>query len=31
MSRVLDIVLAGIGLVLAAPLLLIAAVAIKLD
>ncbi|MEK6272415.1 MAG: sugar transferase [Actinomycetota bacterium] len=31
MSRVLDTVLAGIGLVLAAPLLLIAAVAIKLD
>jgi lipopolysaccharide/colanic/teichoic acid biosynthesis glycosyltransferase len=31
MSRVLDIVLAGIGLVLAAPLLVIAAVAIKLD
>jgi lipopolysaccharide/colanic/teichoic acid biosynthesis glycosyltransferase len=31
MRRVLDIVLAGIGLVLAAPLLLIAAVAIKLD
>ena len=31
MSRVLDIMLAGIGLVLAAPLLLIAAVAIKLD
>ena len=31
MSRVLDIVLAGIGLVLAAPLLPIAAVAIKLD
>ena len=31
MSRVLEIVLAGIGLVLAAPLLLIAAVAIKLD
>jgi len=31
MSRVLDIVLAGIGLVLAAPVLLIAAVAIKLD
>ena len=31
MSRVQDIVLAGIGLVLAAPLLLIAAVAIKLD
>jgi lipopolysaccharide/colanic/teichoic acid biosynthesis glycosyltransferase len=31
MSRVLDIVLAGVSLVLAAPLLLIAAVAIKLD
>ena len=31
MSRVLDIMLAGIGLVLAAPLLLIAAVAIKFD
>ena len=31
MSRVLDIVFAGIGLVLAAPVLLIAAVAIKLD
>ena len=31
MSRVLDIVLAGIGLVLAAPVLLVAAVAIKLD
>jgi lipopolysaccharide/colanic/teichoic acid biosynthesis glycosyltransferase len=31
MSRVLDIVLAGVGMVLAAPLLLIAAVAIKLD
>src|SRR5919108_3201581 len=31
MSRALDIVLAGVGLVLAAPLLLIAAVAIKLD
>ncbi len=31
MSRVLDIALAGIGLALAAPLLLIAAVAIKLD
>ena len=31
MSRVLDIMLAGIGLVLAAPLVLIAAVAIKFD
>ncbi|MEK6326748.1 MAG: sugar transferase [Actinomycetota bacterium] len=31
MSRALDIVLAGVGLVLAAPLLLIAAIAIKLD
>ena len=31
MSRVLDIVLAGVGLVLSAPLLLVAAVAIKLD
>jgi lipopolysaccharide/colanic/teichoic acid biosynthesis glycosyltransferase len=31
MSRVLDIVLAAIGLVLAAPLLLMAAIAIKLD
>jgi len=31
MSRVLDIMLAGIGLVLATPLLVIAAVAIKLD
>jgi len=31
MSRVLDIVLAAFGLVLAAPLLLIAAIAIKLD
>jgi lipopolysaccharide/colanic/teichoic acid biosynthesis glycosyltransferase len=31
MSRVLDIVLAAIGVVLAAPLLLIAAIAIKLD
>ena len=31
MSRALDIVLAGIGLALSAPLLLIAAVAIKLD
>ena len=31
MSRVLDIVLAGVGLALATPLLLIAAVAIKLD
>ena len=31
MSRALDIVLAGVGLALAAPLLLIAAIAIKLD